>query len=569
MPMKILHLERDAYFIKLIKKIVTEKGFSYTCVNSYPQVYEALKQNNFDLVIADQNLRLTENSFMLKKICLHEFIHPPTIIISQEKNIALKEWCYIVGITAYLRKKSFDIKRFNQHLQTIYARKDNIAFLKKISIAVIDDSKISLQIIKNFFSFYDVENVNYFSDPSEFLNSDFNYDLLIVDLFMPKYDGEDLIIKIREKNDVAIIILITAYNNGNVISRCLTLGANEFILKPLNLNLFMAVLDSCITQYKLKNQAIINTQKLFELATRDGLTGIYNRTFFINSFKEKAAETLRTKLPFSFILLDIDHFKSINDEFGHLKGDYVLKELASILKHNLRETDVLCRWGGEEFIILLSNTSLDNAIKLAEKLRITLETHRFSGLRKITASFGVTQWYNDDGDESAFKRLDNSLYLAKLTGRNKVVADEEIQLIPNGPPMVIECGPFFRSGNLQVDEDHSRLISMANEIIFKCFKSKVPPNSLTNLFTDLSNEIVEHFKREEEVLTKFNYNKYEEHKEIHDTLINKTIQIRDRFETGEETVINIMNFIIQEVVIGHIIKSDFDFFHIFKVNKLL
>jgi len=322
-----------------------------------------------------------------------------------------------------------------------------------------------------------------------------------------------------------------------------------------------------IQQEKEREFAILNkNEKLFELATRDGLTNIYNRAYFVDSFKNKLEEFRRTMQPFSLILLDIDYFKNINDEYGHLKGDEVLKEFSGILKMNIRKSDVLCRWGGEEFIILLTNTDGETAVILAEKIRSYIEQYSFKEMKSITASFGVIQCQTDDAEDRIFKRLDNSLYLAKVSGRNKVVSNEMLEMVASEKPMLIEWGPFFKSGNLQLDKDHHKLIDMSNAIIYNAFK-KEKQEELFNLFFDLSKELMEHFVREEKILEEFAVDIYIEHQQIHQDLVAKTLNLLERFQRGEIESMLVAEYLIKDAIVGHLIKNDFDFFYIFRGSQ--
>ena len=131
-------------------------------------------------------------------------------------------------------------------------------------------------------------------------------------------------------------------------------------------------------------------------------------------------EFKRYKTEFSILLLDIDDFKKINDTYGHDVGDYVLKTVAKTLKENTRTTDVVGRWGGEEFIIVCENTNLDGSKILAEHLRDIVYKTNFEKVGNITISLGIAQFKENDTISSVFKRADNRLYIAKTTGKNRV-----------------------------------------------------------------------------------------------------------------------------------------------------
>lgn len=158
-----------------------------------------------------------------------------------------------------------------------------------------------------------------------------------------------------------------------------------------------------------------------EMATHDSLTGLYNRFYFIDSIKREMLISTRDKRPLSLMMLDIDHFKSINDTYGHDVGDDVLKTFAETIKHRLRESDVLARWGGEEFIVMLPTTALSDAIHVAESIRESVALMQIEGVRQITCSIGISTLAQSDDVDQLVKRADNALYEAKESGRNRVV----------------------------------------------------------------------------------------------------------------------------------------------------
>ena len=159
-----------------------------------------------------------------------------------------------------------------------------------------------------------------------------------------------------------------------------------------------------------------------KMALHDPLTGLYNRYKFDDTSQEQIALYARYKHEVSLILCDIDHFKSFNDRYGHAVGDEVLKQIANTINDVVRESDTVARWGGEEFAVLLSNTSKDEAVKVAEKIRQAIETVDFEGVDKITLSCGVSQLKENETQIHWFNRVDEALYEAKNSGRNRVSA---------------------------------------------------------------------------------------------------------------------------------------------------
>ena len=167
------------------------------------------------------------------------------------------------------------------------------------------------------------------------------------------------------------------------------------------------------------------TNSLQRLATTDDLTGAYNRRQFGEVIKYEIHRAIRYMDTLSLIMFDLDHFKRINDTYGHNAGDEVLKTVADRVKDNIRVTDIFARVGGEEFTILVPATGLEGAKVVADKLRQSIESHAFETVGIVTASFGVAEFSRDEKSEGLIKRSDNALYAAKANGRNRVVIAED------------------------------------------------------------------------------------------------------------------------------------------------
>jgi diguanylate cyclase (GGDEF)-like protein len=171
--------------------------------------------------------------------------------------------------------------------------------------------------------------------------------------------------------------------------------------------------------------AIFNIQareQLYLQATRDGLTGVYNRRFMEEAIQREVAEMGRTGYPLSLLMVDIDYFKRINDQYGHSYGDQVLINVAQIIASKVRPFDVVCRYGGEEFLLLLPNTAPSTALARAEELRLTVSelVHSANTAEQITVSVGVTTLMQGTSSAALLKRVDQALYQAKAAGRNCV-----------------------------------------------------------------------------------------------------------------------------------------------------
>lgn len=161
-------------------------------------------------------------------------------------------------------------------------------------------------------------------------------------------------------------------------------------------------------------------KKLHTLATRDTLTGVYNRYSLNKEIDINIKKYERYEDIFGLLMLDIDHFKNVNDTYGHDVGDLVLKELCSVIENLIRETDVFGRWGGEEFLLILPKTNKDEAISIATRIKNIIEEHKFEYILQVTVSIGVSVYNQSIKKEIFLKDVDDALYKAKSTGRNRV-----------------------------------------------------------------------------------------------------------------------------------------------------
>jgi diguanylate cyclase (GGDEF)-like protein len=185
-------------------------------------------------------------------------------------------------------------------------------------------------------------------------------------------------------------------------------------------SLILLILED-ISELKRTEAKLQNMNELLERqATTDTLTGIYNRLRFNELLLQDVDEAKRYRFPISLIMFDIDHFKKVNDSYGHLVGDRVLKEIVAVVSANIRTVDVFARWGGEEFMVLSKHLDHEQMRTVAEKLRHAVESARLDGCHPVTCSFGVTQLADHDTIENFTARADAALYRAKNEGRNRV-----------------------------------------------------------------------------------------------------------------------------------------------------
>jgi diguanylate cyclase (GGDEF)-like protein len=198
-------------------------------------------------------------------------------------------------------------------------------------------------------------------------------------------------------------------------------------------NLFFACCLMVFTAFFIRRGIEIQKNQLRALATRDQLTNLFNRRYFLEFIQKYRQKSIRDKEPFCVVMADIDHFKSINDTYGHSTGDNVLKLVADYLQKGLRSNDIIARWGGEEFLFVLVNCEKQEAARRIEQLRLGFSQNILvegnnNEVRSVTMSFGVVQSDNDKTIDELISRADQLLFDAKRTGRNKVVTDAILEL---------------------------------------------------------------------------------------------------------------------------------------------
>ena len=218
--------------------------------------------------------------------------------------------------------------------------------------------------------------------------------------------------------------LTTRKSLGNVIDRMKDLAQGHPDFSKRLVVRGKDELGTLANWFNLLSEKLEQDYKKIELLSiTDRLTQLYNRTKIDQLFSVELKRSERYGESFSVILIDLDYFKLVNDNYGHQAGDMVLQELAGLLRESVRETDFVGRWGGEEFIVISPRTEIDSAIQVAEKLRKNIAEYDFGEVGHKTASFGVASFRAGDNEDSMTRRADEHLYIAKKQGRNKVISD--------------------------------------------------------------------------------------------------------------------------------------------------
>jgi two-component system, cell cycle response regulator len=298
-------------------------------------------------------------------------------------------------------------------------------------ILVVDDRRASYERLQT--TLVAEHEVEVEPEPQEalFRIAEGGYDLLVVSLGLENYDGLRLCSQVRslERTRNLPILAVAEAEDTARLARGLEIGINDYLIRPIDKNEMLARVRTQIRKKRFTEKLRDNVQLSIEAAITDALTSLHNRRYMethLGTLVEQAA--LRGK-PLTVLVLDIDFFKSVNDTYGHDAGDDVLREFALRLKKSIRGIDLACRYGGEEFVVVMPDTDMAVATMVAERLRRRIATEPFAinqgaGKIEVTISIGLATLGAGDANAAAvLKRADQALYKAKRDGRNRVVAD--------------------------------------------------------------------------------------------------------------------------------------------------
>ena len=313
-------------------------------------------------------------------------------------------------------------------------------------------------------------------------------------------------------------------------------------------------------------------QQIAELERRssiDALTGAWNRAHLDRVVVSELERSKRAKHPVSLILIDIDHFKQVNDTYGHRTGDAVLRELVQLSGAAIRSTDTLFRWGGEEFVVLASSTDYRGAATLAEKIRSTVDQHSFAGVGSVKISLGVAEHIARERAKTWFDRVDRALNRAKEGGRNRVCVDErgssDMWAAESGSSAIrLIWQEAFECGEPTIDRQHRELFELSNGLLEASFKSKSSPQELNVALDKVLAHIAQHFADEEVLLARYGYKGLDAHRRAHARLLARAGQLKTSVAAGRATLGNLVEFLATTVVAQHLFKEDRKFFPLFK-----
>ncbi len=416
-PIKLLYVEDEAIIREQLERLLRRVVKDVITAKNGEEGLSAFKEHSPEIIVTDIKMPQMTGLEMAKEIRKIDRDIPIIITTAHSESEFLLEAIEISvsdfllkpvdtdNLIKVIERKSHDIilekelVKQQRRFETILNFQDNMIILTD-GVDIIEGNK-------SFLDFFAAEDIGAFRKMYGCIDSQLIGDERII----YKIDNESWIKNLLDGKFEKNVAKIVNIKTGE--SRTFMVKATKF---PEEEEELYIVSMSDITD--MEEEA----KTLERLATTDPLTKIYNRLKLNELLAFEVKKSDRYKLPLSLIMLDIDHFKEINDTYGHDVGDEVLVKLCESIAAVIRETDIFARWGGEEFMIMLPNTSLDGAKTMAENLRKTVESANFGKAGTITASFGVSEYIPDSNMREMLKKVDDALYAAKRGGRNMVVA---------------------------------------------------------------------------------------------------------------------------------------------------
>jgi len=324
--------------------------------------------------------------------------------------------------------------------------KELLEFTKTLKVLYVEDNKEAQQAVGELLGlfFNDIVTAVDGVDGLEKFKVG-NFDMVISDIKMPRMNGIDMAKSIRKTSPDTAIIIATAHQESEYLLECIRCSVDGYLLKPIDIEQLQESILKVANQIycdraaevyekQLKEEVEERTKelnlahsKLISMVNKDSMTGLYNRRYFNEISNTLLQISKREDSVISALMVDIDRFKVVNDNFGHLVGDQVLKKVAKIMMDLVRDSDIVVRFGGEEFIVLLPGTDLKGAGLIAQKIRHAVELAEVSvdkeTVVKVTVSIGIAacDCHNDIDIDDLVHRVDVAMYDAKRSGRNKVI----------------------------------------------------------------------------------------------------------------------------------------------------
>lgn len=443
--------------VKLLEAKLTSEYFDVLCATSGPDALEIIQREQPDIVLLDVMMPGMNGFEVCRRIKAgEETAHIPVIMVTALDQTSDRVAGLEAGADDFLTKPVDDVALFARvkslvrlkvMIDELRNRENTGALLgwrtiseanrsvepKNTSILLVDDHDRSANSMERMLSELAQVTVVANEENAAERARERDYDLVIVSLTMREMDGLRICSKLRsfeETRQVPILVVVEESERGRKqLLRALEMGVNDYLLRPIERLELMARVRTQVRRKRFADRLWENLHLSMQMATTDAVTGLYNRHYMTSHLETQLQSAQRNQKSLSVAMLDIDHFKAVNDSYGHAAGDEILREFAQRVVRNVRGVDVVARFGGEEFIVIMPDTELEDAQVIAERLLSTIGDQPFrleDGTEvEITTSLGLATSSADTSSASELlEQADTALYRAKHEGRNRVAVND-------------------------------------------------------------------------------------------------------------------------------------------------
>jgi len=414
----ILHVDNSGFFTRIVQECIASSQMSVLCANDIDGAFVILSEKHIDLIITGMELRGGGGEFFIKQLNSSDFRDIPVIVLTSNDSMQVRTTMFGLGVVDFIPKDKSFRKKLNIFLQKIIEKDTVKTFLQKIRIAVLDDSRVQINVIKNIFTLNKIEHADFYDNPQALLASDKKYEVYFLDLILPEISGEQVILQLREFYPESVIIAISGIDNYKVVSNVLLSGADDYMLKPFNASIFMARLISNIRHYMLVKELNRKSRELKLSSITDHLTNTRNQHNIFENLEASVNMATGDRSRLALVYVGVDNFEMINERFSHAAGDQVLKKVADIIKEIYPETSLVGRYGGVEFLLIMPGRSLEQAYTTAESVRSRVSKIKIKDTT-ISVSAGVCERENENAHE-LLRKADELLFHARKSGKNCV-----------------------------------------------------------------------------------------------------------------------------------------------------